>query len=533
MAKGLLPGDWLVLIAYLGGLVVYGWFFKRFIKTTEDYFIAGRVMPWWIVGTTLAAIALDAGDAQVPAGLSYNFGLAGLFIFVPACVSGSFILSMYLLPSLWRQGVITNASWLERRFNPAMRQWGAWLQMLQRTIVMSSAITGMAFLFQHVIGTEFWEGVLIAIAVSAFMTIVGGMFAVNATEIYTMFLGCVLGWTTFFMVASAMGWDVFWSKVWPEVRFVTFGRDIVAGLPNWLSLAGLFLICLPYGIINQEYVSKSLSAGSEWESRLGLMIPNVPLWVLWIAPFSLIGIMGRVVYPPGTFTGPADQVLFFFFRDVLPVGLMGFVVAAFVAGSADIGGTADTISSLFTIDFYRRYVKRDAPESHYVLIGRIATGVTMLIPLLWIPIMRAMPYVSLVYIIVTGALIGPVVIPYIFGPLSGYFSRWSGFIGAIVAGIYGLTISFGVRFFGWKLPAWMSHSWYMPFYTLTIALVVMVIVSAIENSVKGKIPTEELKDIVVFPQKVSAVEINKLLERRAMGSKLLTGNLPLIGGVKA
>ncbi|MEM4311615.1 MAG: hypothetical protein QXX95_04435 [Nitrososphaerales archaeon] len=531
MARGLLLGDWVVLAAYLGGLAVYGYFFKRFIKSTEDYFIAGRVMPWWIVGFSLAAIALDAGDQQVPAGLSYNFGLAGLFLFVPSCVAGSFLLSMYIIPSLWRQGVITNASWLERRYNLAMRQWGAWLQMLQRTVVMSSAITGMAFLFQHVVGTEFWEGVLLAVAISGFMTIMGGMFAVSASEIYTMILGIFFGWTTLSLVISSIGWDAFWAKVWPEVRFVTFGRDIVAGLPNWLSLLGFFLICLPYGIINQEYVSKSLSASSEWQSRLGLMIPNVPLWIAWVMPFSIIGVIGRYVYPPGSFTGPADQVLFFFIRDVLPVGLIGFAVAAFVAASADIGGTADTVSSLWTIDVYRRFIKKGAPESHYVKVGRITTGIVLILPVLWIPLLRSFPFVAGLYIALTGALIGVIVIPYIVGPLTTFFSRNSAIIGCLAgAVIYGLPISVILPRVApdviKALPAWMTHSWYIPFWTFSITIVAMVIVSLVENRIKGRIPAEELKDVVITkPTVIKATAMNNIIAHRAMRANL-------IGGVK-
>jgi len=532
LARGLLLGDWAVFIAYLAGLAIYGYFFRRFIKSTEDYFIAGRVMPWWIVGFSLAAIALDAGDQQVPAGLSYNFGLAGLFLFVPSCVAGSFLLSTYIIPSLWRQGVITNASWLERRYNAAMRQWGAWLQMLQRTVVMASAITGMAFLFQYIVGIEFWEGVLLAVAISGFMTIMGGMFAVSASEIYTMVLGIFFGWTTLFYVIGAIGWDNFWNVVWPEVRFTTFGRDIVAGLPNWLTIMGLFLVCFPYSIINQEYVAKSLSASSEWQSRLGLMIPNIPLWIAWVMPFSILGIIGRFVYPPGSFTGPADQVLFFFMRDVLPVGLVGFAVASFVAASADIGGTADTVSSLFTIDFYRRFIKKGAPESHYVKIGRIVTGIVLVIPVVWIPIQRSLPFVAGLYIALTGALIGVIVIPYIVGPLTTFFSRNSAIIGCLAgAFIYGLPVSVIIpRFFpdiAKTIPAWMSHSWYVPFWTFGITFLTMVIVSLVENKIKGRIPAEELKDVVVVrrPETVKASDINNILIKRAISANI-------IGGVK-
>lgn len=516
--------DWIMIFAYLGGLAVYGTLFRKFVKTTDDYFLAGRTLPWWLAGITLAAIALDASDSLAPVGLSYHYGLAGLNLFM-GCLFGTFFLSAWIIPAMMQKRIITNTTWLELRYNTAARQLGVWTQVLQRSVVMGNALTAIAYIFRSAFAIEFWHGVAVAAIISLFMTAVGGHFAVVASEVFAFFLGLVVMWIWFYFGVQALGgWDAFISKCGADIHFVTFRGEFVKGIPNWIPFFGFLLLYMAYAIINQEYVKKVLSARTTWDARVGGMFPNVILWVLWILPMSLIGIIGRQLYPPGTFTGPADQVAPFILRDFVPVGFVGLIVAGFIAGSQDYGGTAQSVASLLTIDVYQRHIRRGMSEEHYVKVGRILTFIVSIIPAIWIPTIISFPFIAGWYTLITGMLITPVMIPYILGPLTTYLSRWSAFGGCLIASAVGLYIKLG------PVAAWMKNSWIMIYFIVPAVILGMLLISVIENSVKKPIPKEELQGVVLpralgMSKSALTTKLQEILSARAYSKLAVKGVL--------
>ncbi|MBS7650751.1 sodium:solute symporter family protein [Candidatus Bathyarchaeota archaeon] len=511
MVRILTIADWLLLAVYLGGLAVYGWLFKRFIKTKEDYFIAGRAAPFWLSGIALAAIALDASDMMAPFALSYGAGLWGLWWFI-GCVLGSFLLAGYIVPAFFRKKVITNTTYLEYRFEPGIRLYAAWTQVIQRSVVMAGAITSISFLLEIVLGAPFWHAVLIAVAISAFMTVAGGRFAVMASEVFAILFGVVMAWYLLSLGIGGIGWSKFVSDVVPWLHWVNFPKAYNPAYPNWVWFIGITILTLPYSIINQEYLAKTLSASSEYDARRGLMFPNILLWILWCLPLSILGNISYFLYPPGSFTGPVDRSLFFIIRDLAPAGMIGLLVATFFAASQDIGGTAQSVASLITIDTYQRFIKKDASEEDLVKIGRILTAVIMIVPLVWIPLMLAMPVVATVYGMVTGMAIVPTVVPYIVGPLTRFWSRRSAIVGCLVAAIFGFIFRMWGKDLG--LPLLIYHPWTCGIPTIIIGFVVMVVWSLIENSMKGPIPETELEGLLITSPGVKAAMLQNALATR-------------------
>ncbi|MEM3872075.1 MAG: sodium:solute symporter family protein [Nitrososphaeria archaeon] len=503
MIRSLEVADWVLLIVYLGGLAVYGWFFRKFVKTQEDYFIAGRAMPFWMVGLTLAAIALDASDLMAPHSVSYGAGLWGLWWFM-GCVLGSFLLAGYIIPAYFRKKIITNTTYLEYRFDPTMRLYAALAQVIQRSVVMAAAITGIAFMLEIVLGYAFWDAVIIAVIISVFMTIVGGRFAVMASEIFAIIFGVIMGWYLLNIGINAIGWERFTNEITPWLRWTTFPKNYNPEYPNWVWFIGITILTFPYSIINQEYLAKVMSAASEYDARRGLIFPNILTWILWCLPLSILGNITYVLYPPGSFTGPADRALFFLIRDFAPVGLVGLLVATFFAASQDIGGTANSVASLITIDMYQRFIKKDASEKHLLMVARIVTGAIMIVPIIWIPLQLSMPIVATVYGMVTGMVVVPTVIPYIVGPLTKFFTRRSAIVGCLFGAGFGLIF----RLYGQSLglPLIFYHAWTCGIPTLLITLLVMIVWSFVENLTKGPIPESEFEGLIIKGYKTRAMQ---------------------------
>ncbi|MEM3406139.1 MAG: hypothetical protein QXL51_07400 [Candidatus Aenigmatarchaeota archaeon] len=500
MAWGLLNEfDIATLILLLGLSWIYSIFFRKYTKTLEEYYITGRITPWWMVGIDLASVALDIGNLYFTLTWCYAWGLFGFSQNMPwGWVAGSWFLSMWILPAMYRLGVITNTTWLEKRFDPYMRQLAAWMQILQRSYVLSGMLIGIAILFEVTTGMQFYEGIALAGAISVIATAVGGKIYLMASQVVQATFSMIAGFVLLFFVIMKLGLSNFIGAIAPYMHWVKVPIEVVKGVPNEIAFIGMVLVCATYGIINQEYISKALSGRSEYEARTALFFPNMLVWSLWMLPFALLGILGRELYPG---VKPADYVLGYFVRDYIPIGLLGFVIGSFIATSADFGSTTQTIASLLTVDFYKRYIKKEAPEAHYVKLSKILTILWCIIPAIWVPFQMALPFVAMLYIMVTGALVTPTFIPYVVGSVSRFFSRKSAFIGCISGGIVGLFISI-VNSFVTPLPSWLSHSWMVPIYSTSICLIVMVIVSVIENKVKGPIPDEELIGaIITLPTK--------------------------------
>ena len=113
--------DYFVLAAYLGGTLALGLYLSRRIHTGEDYFLAGRSLPWWVIGMSLVASDIGGTDIIGVGGAAFSFGMAvGNFEWIgciPAMIIGAFV----FIPFFWRTGVYTISEFMERRYNAAVR----------------------------------------------------------------------------------------------------------------------------------------------------------------------------------------------------------------------------------------------------------------------------------------------------------------------------------------------------------------------------------------------------------------------------
>lgn len=518
--------DVAALVLILGATWIYSLLFRKYTKTLEEFYVSGRLVPWWMVGIDLASVALDIGNLYFTLTWCYAWGFFGFSQNMPwGWVAGSWFLSMWVVPVLMRSGVITNTTWLEKRFDAGMRQYAAWMQILQRSVVLAGMLTGIAILFEISIGVSFWEGIAIAAVISVIATAVGGKLYIMASEVVQAVLSCTAAYVLFAFVLKEVGWNTFWQEVGPYLHWVNVPIQVIPGIPNWIAFIGMVLVCATYGIINQEYISKALSGRSEWESRTALFFPNMLIWALWMLPFAFLGIYARIIYPG---VKPADYALGYFIRDFIPIGLMGFIIGSFIATSADFGATTQVVSSLFTVDFWKRYIKKDAPEEYYVKLGKILTIAWCIIPAIWVPLQMMLPFVAMLYIMITGAMITPTFIPYILGSSSKFFSKKSALIGCLVAGVFGLAVQIVNSFF-YGLPPWLAHSWMVPIYTSIICIVVMVLVSLYENRTKGPIPDEELIGVIISKRlNIKSDKVQSVLAERL--HKLMSMNV-ISGGV--
>lgn len=428
--------DWAVIAAYFGALAWLSWsVIRKNEDTATDYFLAGRNLSWWIVGSSIFASNIGSEHLVGLAGSGATDGVAMAHYELHAwCL---LVLGWVLVPFYMRSKVFTMPEFLERRFSP-MNRWVLSIISLVAYVLTKIAVAifaaGIVFsvLLPDIrIGPldSFWIGSILMIVLTGLYTILGGLRAVAYTEaLQTLVLvtGSVL--VTFFGLRALGGWgelrliagsEMFnlWKPLVPEgvigtwapVRELNAVGDVVREAwyfnTNYPWLPMLFcapIIGLWYWCTDQYIVQRALGAPSEREARRGAIFAAV-LKLLPVFIFIIPGLIcfalassGRVPEIQQVLLDANGEII----RDeaqkafpllvatVLPAGVRGLVVAGLLAAlMSSLAGVFNASATLFTMDFYSK-LHPDVSQHRLVWIGRVATSVMVLIGLAWIPVIQ-------------------------------------------------------------------------------------------------------------------------------------------------
>ena len=428
--------DWAVIAAYFGALAWLSWsVIRKNEDTATDYFLAGRNLSWWIVGSSIFASNIGSEHLVGLAGSGATDWVAMAHYELHAwCL---LVLGWVLVPFYMRSKVFTMPEFLERRFSP-MNRWVLSIISLVAYVLTKIAVAifaaGIVFsvLLPDIrIGPldSFWIGSILMIVLTGLYTILGGLRAVAYTEaLQTLVLvtGSVL--VTFFGLRALGGWgelrliagsEMFnlWKPLVPEgvigtwapVRELDAVGDVVREAwyfnTNYPWLPMLFcapIIGLWYWCTDQYIVQRALGAPSEREARRGAIFAAV-LKLLPVFIFIIPGLICFALASSGrvpeiqqvlldakgeTIRDEAQKAFPLLVATVLPAGVRGLVVAGLLAAlMSSLAGVFNASATLFTMDFYSK-LHPDVSQHRLVWIGRVATSVMVLIGLAWIPVIQ-------------------------------------------------------------------------------------------------------------------------------------------------
>jgi SSS family solute:Na+ symporter len=427
------PLDWLIVAGYFAALAVLtSWTLKRRRDTTDDYFLAGRNLGWFVVGASIFASNIGSEHLVGLAGAGATSGVALAHYELHAwCL---LVLGWVMVPFYARSLVYTMPEFLERRFSPASRSVlsiislvAYMLTKLAVGIFAGGIVFGVLLPEMHLtLGAislnSFWVGSVLVVVLTGLYTVLGGMRAVAYTEALqtlVLILGSVL--LTAFGLRALGGWAEFRAALDPDM-FNLWKPLVPAGFEGtwapvkepariawyfngnypWLGM----LFCAPiiglwYWTTDQYIVQRALGARNEREARRGSIFASylklLPVFI-FIIPGMIALALARTGRAPGmaTMIGPDGQAIAanaqaafpLLVANVLPVGIRGVVVAGLLAAlMSSLAGAFNASSTLFTIDFYQR-LRPASSQHHLVWVGRVATMVMVAISLLWIPVIQ-------------------------------------------------------------------------------------------------------------------------------------------------
>jgi SSS family solute:Na+ symporter len=367
--------DYVVIAAYLVAITAFGSWFARFQKTTRDYFLTDRSIPWWAVCFTIVATETSTlSFIGVPASA---FGGNMTFLQLAAgYVIGRVIISLLFIPAYFRGDLFTSYELLQRRFGSPVKTLAAGIFLATRTLADGVRLFATAIVIAVVTGIPVgWTVVILGTAMIVY-TARGGVSAVIWTDVVQMFIylaGAVAVFVAL-LVRVPGGWDEILRIGLAAGKFVVINAstDPKAVYTLWAGLLGGATLTLATHGTDQYLVQRLLSARSPRDAAVGLVLSGVIVFAQF-ALFLFIGIMLFAYYQhaPLPTLGRADEILPQFVVTSLSGGVAGFIVAAIVA--AALSPSLNAMAATTVNDFYRQYLRPHADEATLMRISRLST----------------------------------------------------------------------------------------------------------------------------------------------------------------
>lgn len=398
--------DYIVFIAYFAIVISFGLWVSRKPKgeerTSEDFFLAARALPWYVIGSSLIAANISAEQMIGMTGAAFAGGLAVVSYEWMAAVTLLFV-AKWMLPIFLKMKIYSMPQYLEERFDKrvSMSLGVFWLLVYVFVNLTSVSYLGALTLqkligadFQAVTGMEFHltYGIIGLFAISFIYTLTGGLMAVAWTDIIqvAVLFGGGLAVTYFGLSAMgggeglAAGFTNLWNQA-PDHFHTVMPWD--HNLYPWIGvfIGGMWAANLSYWGCNQYITQRALAGKDLKQAQLGLVFAAflkvvVPLAVL------LPGIVAFALYKDAI--PKPDQAYSILVSKMVPAGFVGLIIAGLVAAIvSSLNSMVNSTATIFTMDIYRK-INPTASERTLVTMGRIVSVVVVLIAIPIAPYLR-------------------------------------------------------------------------------------------------------------------------------------------------
>lgn len=384
--------DWIVLGIYFLALIgVAVWVVAQKNKNTEDYFLAGRNVGWFVIGASIFASNIGSEHVVGLAGTGFESGTPMAHYELHAWIV--LLLGWLFLPFYIRSGAFTMPEFLEKRFDSRSR-WFLSIFSLVAYVLTKVSVTIYAggIVVSELLGIPFWYGAIGVVVFTGIYTVVGGMKAVIYTETLQtviLILGSLI--ITYLGLQEVGGWGQLRETV-TSVSPDHFNMWRPMSDPDfpWTGLLiGGTIVGIWYWCTDQYIVQRTLAANNIKIGRRGAIF-GAYLKLMPILIFLIPGIIAfaLTIQNPEVFSVErADRAFPMLVKTLLPVGLKGLVAGGLMAAlMSSLASVFNSCSTIFTIDIYKK-LRPEKSERELLTIGKIATGIIVVLGIVWIPIM--------------------------------------------------------------------------------------------------------------------------------------------------
>jgi len=500
--------DFVIVAVYAVMIIGLGFFFSRSKgkeKSTEDYFLAGKSLPWWAIGASLIAANISAEQYIGMSGSGFASGLAiASYEFMSALTL--IIVGKFFLPIFIKQGIYTIPEFVEKRFSTNLKTI---LAVFWLALFIFVNLTSILFLggkaIDTIVGTGDGSLIMPAIFILAIVAVAyslyGGLSAVAWTDVIQVILLVLGGVVTTVFALKAVSPD---SSIVNGISHVTdvagdkFDMILSRDNPEYSNLPGIYVLIgglwvanLYYWGFNQYIIQRTLAAKSISEAQHGIVfaaflkmlipfiivIPGIIAWVMYSEGYA--GATEAFELPDGTLNN--DKAFPWLISTLLPTGLKGLVLAALSAAIvSSLASMLNSISTIFTMDIYKPYVNPTAESKKYVNVGRITAVVALFVAIVVSPLLSSMDQMFQ-YIQEYTGLVSPGILAVF---IMGLFWKKATNKGAVWGILLSIPIALAFKILPFEMP-FMDQMFYTFLFTMVIIMMVSLTSCPTEEDEKG------------------------------------------------
>jgi len=395
--------DWVIVFATLSVCFIPALFFgKRSGKSTSEFFVSGRAVPWWLAGLSMVATTFSSDTPNLVTDIVRRNGVAGNWVWWAFTLTG--VATVFFYARMWRRSeVMTDLEFYELRYSGkaagVVRGFrSVYLGFLFNCIIMATVNLAACKIAAILFGLDRWQTLLLVGVLNVVFATVTGLWGVLVIDMIQFFIKmtAVIA-AAYFAVKYVGGMHVLVTKLsavtGPNgVHFLNMLPDFKS---NWDLAIAIFIMPIavqwwaawypgaePGG--GSYIAQRMLASKSEKDSLSAVLFFNIAHYVLRPWPWILVGLCSLIVYPQLSDIQKAfphlnpsllgHDIAYPAMLKFLPVGFIGLMVGGLIAANSSTNLTHLNWGASYLVhDFYRRFLNKDATEKHYVMIGRLAT----------------------------------------------------------------------------------------------------------------------------------------------------------------
>ncbi len=500
--------DYVVLALYFGFVLGIGWFLRKNVRTSSEFLTSAHSLPLWI--TSLAFLAANMGALEMigMCGSGAKYGMMTSHFYWVGAIPAMLFVGVFMMPFYYGSKARSVPEYLKLRFDEKTRGFNAITFAVMTIFSSGISMYALGILLQAIFGWSFTFSVLASAGIVLAYTYLGGLSSAIYNEVLQFFL-IVAGFAplAILSVQKVGGWQGVSQRLSPTMteswRHMAHASDNPMGVEIFGLVMGLgFVLSFGYWCTNYLVVQRAMAARNMTDARNTPIVGAFPkmfvpfiVIVPGIAAAALATMSAGYAIPLKNGGPDYDKVLFSLMAQFYPSGMLGVgltaLVASFMSGMA---GNVTAFNTVWTYDIYQSYIRKNAPDSHYLWMGRMATifgtGLSIGAAYLAQSFNNMMDFLQLIFGFVNAPLFATFLLGMFWKRATGN-GAFTGLVSgtAAAAATYGLTLAEGKG--GWlgvmhTFPSSMAQNFWVAINAWTVCFVVTIVISLL-----GKARTDE------------------------------------------
>lgn len=512
--------DYLIIALYFLFVLGVGWWAKRGVSNSIEFFLSGRSLPAWVTGLAFISANLGAVEIMGMSATGAQYGLPTMHYFWVGAVPAMLFLGVVMMPFYYGSKVRSVPEFMRMRFGTGAHLVNAISFAMAQLLIAGVNLSLLATIVNRLLGWPFWVGLVVAAAFVLFYISAGGLTAAIYNEVLQFFvIVAALLPLTLIGLHRMGGWSGFTEAVrgdgmlgaeqlhtWPGQQLSGFDNPVLSVVGIVFGLG--FVLSFGYWTTNFVEVQRAMASKSITAARMTPIIGAFPkmliafiviipgmiaaLLVTELREFKQLSVAGEMDAAAATGVQYNDAILLLM-RDVLPNGLLGVAIAGLLA--AFMAGMAANVSAFNTVvsyDLYEQYVKPGMPDAHYTKVGRVATLLASVAAIFTALIASSFSNVLDYLQTLFGFFNAPLFATFILGMFWRRMTPTAGWVGLVAGTLSAVALWVSSEFFGlFELPGQG-----LAFVAASTAFVVDIAVSIVVTMVTQPKPAHELKGLV-------------------------------------